>query len=62
MSPKALNIFKDFPTDIAYEEAKEKPLLASYVVPETYPLYVISEISSESDDTALVVYLNSDIW
>ena len=36
MSPKALKIFNEFPTDITYEEAKEKLLLAYYVVPETY--------------------------
>ena len=29
-------MFNEFPTDITYEEAKEKLLLAYYVVHETY--------------------------
>ena len=36
MSPQALKIFNEFPTDITYEEVNEKLLLAYYVVPETY--------------------------
>ena len=36
MSPKALKTFNEFPTNITYEEAKKKLLLAYYVVPETY--------------------------
>ena len=36
MSRNALQIFNEVPTDITYEEAKEKLLLAYYVVPETY--------------------------
>ena len=35
MSPKSLKIISEFPTDITYEGANEKLLLAYYVVPET---------------------------
>ena len=46
MSPKAFKIFYEFPTDITYEEAKEKALLAYYVVPETYRKKFCSQTKS----------------
>ena len=46
MSPKASKIFNEFPTNIMYEEAKEKLLLAYYVVPETYRKQFRSQTTS----------------
>ena len=46
MSPKALQIFNEFPTYITHEEAKEKLLLAYYVVPETYRKQFLSQTKS----------------